>query len=75
FDGVSEVNDYQCSLVLPKGQYKRANVPLTAPVALDDYSPQAIQAMKDAVSSYTGEPGGEWAGIVSWINDNFPGGS
>lgn len=75
FDGVSEVNDYQCSLVIPKGQYKRANVPLTAPVALDDYSPQAIQAMKDAVSSYTGESGGEWAGIVSWINDNFPGGS
>lgn len=53
FDGVSDINDYMCSQILTRGQYKRANVPLNTPVALDDYSGLAIRAMRDAVNTYT----------------------
>ncbi|HYN86161.1 MAG TPA: patatin-like phospholipase family protein [Pyrinomonadaceae bacterium] len=72
FDGVSDINDYMCSQILVRGQYKRANVPLTTPVALDDYSPASIQAMQDAVQSYVTLTGGEWADIVNWVKTNFP---
>lgn len=73
FDGVSDINDYVASKVLAPGQYMRANVPLDTPVALDDYSPQAIQAMTDAVSTYTNpnNPNPEWVNIIKWIKSNF----
>jgi predicted acylesterase/phospholipase RssA len=75
FDGVSDINDYMASQILAPGQYKRANVPLETPVALDDYSQLAIQAMTTAVHKYTTRQGGEWAGILNWIATNFPSGT
>lgn len=74
FDGVSDINDYVASKILPQGQYMRANVPLNTAVALDDYSPAAIQAMQDAVKAYTNpnNPNPEWLNIIKWIKSNFP---
>jgi hypothetical protein len=74
FDGVSDINDYMASQILVPGQYMRANVPLTTPVALDDYSQAAIQAMTDAVNTYTKptNPNPEWVNIIKWIKSNFP---
>lgn len=72
FDGVSDINDYMASQILAPGQYMRANVPLNTPVALDDYSKQSIQAMKDAVNAYVNEQGGQWADILNWVSTNFP---
>jgi len=74
FDGVSDINDYVSSKILPQGQYMRANVPLNTPVALDDYSPGAIKAMTDAVNTYTNptNPNPQWLNIIKWIKSNFP---
>jgi predicted acylesterase/phospholipase RssA len=74
FDGVSDINDYMASQILAPGQYMRANVPLNTPVALDDYSPLAIQAMTDAVNAYANpnNPNPEWVNIMKWIKSNFP---
>lgn len=74
FDGVSDINDYMCSQILAPGQYVRANVPLNTPVALDDYSPGAINAMTDAVNTYANptNPNPEWVNIIKWIKSNFP---
>ena len=74
FDGTSEIDDNQCAQLLGGryGRYVRANVPLTIPIALDDYSSAAILAMQNAVTSYT-KPSttSEWGLIQAWINNNF----
>ncbi|MGH9930161.1 MAG: patatin-like phospholipase family protein [Pyrinomonadaceae bacterium] len=74
FDGTSEIDDFQCAQLLggQYGRYVRANIPLTTPIALDDYSSAAIQAMKTAVTNYA-QPSStsEWGLIQSWIKNNF----
>lgn len=69
FDGTSEVDAYQCAQLLGN-QFRRANVPLTQPVALDDYSPAAITAMTTSTTNYM-QTSAEWADIESWIETNF----
>jgi hypothetical protein len=69
FDGTSEVDAYQCAQLLP-GRFKRANVPLSQPVALNDYSPAAIQAMTNSTNNYV-QTSAEWADIGQWIKGNF----
>jgi patatin-like phospholipase/acyl hydrolase len=68
FDGTSDVDAYQCAQLL-SGRYMRANVPLSQPIALDDYSPAAITAMENSVNTYLG--GSDWASIGTWITNNF----
>ena len=69
FDGTSEMDAYQCGQLLGT-RYQRANVPLSQPIELNDYSPQTITAMQNSVTSYTSNSS-EWAGIISWIQTNF----
>jgi predicted acylesterase/phospholipase RssA len=74
FDGTSELDDFQCAQLLggQYGRYVRANIPLTTPIALNDFSSTAIQAMQDAVTSYTApSTTSEWALIQKWISGNF----
>ena len=74
FDATSELDDFQCAQLLggQYGRYVRANIPLTTPIALNDYSGPAIQAMQNAVTDYT-KPSttSEWALIQKWISSNF----
>lgn len=69
FDGTSDVDTYQCQQLLG-AQYQRANVPLSMPIALNDYSPAAITAMQDSTNNYL-EKSEEWGNIVAWITENF----
>lgn len=69
FDGTSEMDAYQCGQLLGT-RYQRANVPLSQPIELNDYSPQTITAMQNSVTNYTSKSS-EWAGIISWIQSNF----
>ena len=69
FDGTSLMDSQYCAQLLP-GQYKRANVPLSQPVALDDYSPAAISTLTSSTTAYM-QSSGEWADIQSWIQTNF----
>jgi hypothetical protein len=69
FDGTAQIDTYYCSRLLPD-RYKRANVPLSQPVALDDYSPTAITTMTDSTTAYI-QTSPEWADIKAWITTNF----
>jgi predicted acylesterase/phospholipase RssA len=69
FDGASEVGAYQCAQLLP-GRFKRANVPLTQPVELDDHSAEAIKAMTRSTNDYI-KSSSEWSDIQTWITKNF----
>jgi len=68
FDGTAAVDTYQCQQLLGT-RYQRANVPLSQPIELNDYSPATITAMKNSVTSYLS--GSEWSGITTWISKNF----
>jgi predicted acylesterase/phospholipase RssA len=70
FDATSQMDSEYCAQLLP-GRYKRANVPLAQPIALDDCSPAAIASMTSSTSAYM-QSSGEWADIQSWIQTNFP---
>ena len=70
FDATAEMDTKQCSQILGD-QYVRANVTLTQPIALNDFSQTAITAMQDAVTGYTTPPSTGWAQIQSWITNNF----
>ena len=70
FDATAEMDTKQCTQLLGD-QYVRANVTLTQPIALNDFSPAAITAMENAVTSYTQPPSTGWAQIQSWITNNF----
>ena len=70
FDGTAAVDTYQCQQLLGT-RYQRANVPLSQPIELNDYSPAAITAMKNSVNTYVTKSA-EWSGILSWIKTNFP---
>ena len=69
FDGTSAVDTYQCGQLLGS-RYQRANVPLSQPIALNDYSSTAIKAMEDSTTDYM-KNSAEWADILSWIEQNF----
>lgn len=74
FDATSELDDFQCAQLLggQYGRYVRAHIPLTTPIALNDFSSAAIQAMQVAVTSYTApSTTSEWALIQKWISSNF----
>ena len=68
FDGTSEMDAYQCGQLL-RQQYQRANVPLSAPIALDDFSPTAITTMTTSTKNYM--QGSEWTNIIGWLRTNF----
>ena len=74
FDGTSELDDFQCAQLLggQYGRYVRTHIPLTTPIALNDYSAPSIQAMQAAVTQYT-QPSAtsEWGLIQQWITSNF----
>ena len=69
FDATAQMDVYYCSRLLP-GRYQRANVPLSQPVPLDDFSPTAIASMLDSTSTYI-QQSSEWAAIRAWIGANF----
>ncbi len=71
FDATSDVDDWICGQLLG-GRYQRANVPLTMPITLDDYSQAAITEMTTATGSYI-DSSAEWATICEWIDTNFRG--
>ena len=68
FDGTSEIDTYQCRQLLGE-RFRRANVPLTQPIALDDHSKAAIKTMTESTKSYMGTS--VWTEIESWIEHNF----
>lgn len=70
FDATAAVDTYQCQQLLGT-RYQRADVPLSQPIALNDYSPATITAMKNSVNDYVTKSI-EWSGILSWIKANFP---
>ena len=70
FDATAEMDTKQCTQLLGD-HYVRANVTLTQPIALKDFSPAAITAMENAVTGYTQPPSTGWAQIQSWIKNNF----
>lgn len=75
FDGTSQIDAYQCTQLLRSTppspiRFKRANVPLSKPIALDDYSADAIKAMEDSTNNYL-QTSAEWADIKTWITNNF----
>jgi predicted acylesterase/phospholipase RssA len=69
FDATSQMDSEYCAQLLP-GRYKRVNVPLSQPIALDDCSPSAIASMMNSTTAYM-QSSGEWADIQSWIESNF----
>lgn len=69
FDGTSGVDAYQCGQLLGT-RYQRANVPLSQPIELNDYSQPALTAMQNSVTSYM-KTSSEWSRILSWIQSNF----
>jgi hypothetical protein len=72
FDATSEAGDYQCGQLLGD-RYKRARVPLSQPIELDDYCPAEIKVMTDSTNAYMSSTSStsEWAGILNWITTNF----
>lgn len=69
FDATAQMDALTCARLL-QSRYQRANVPLSAPIALDDYSPAAITAMTDSTDTYM-QSSPEWADIQTWIRANF----
>ena len=69
FDATSEVGDYQCGQLLGS-RYKRARVPLSQPIELDDYCPAEIKVMTDSTTNYM-STSSEWTDIINWITTNF----
>jgi hypothetical protein len=69
FDATAEIDASQCAQLLG-AQFQRARVPLSQPIALDDYSPASITAMTNSTDNYM-QTSAEWAGIESWIETNF----
>jgi hypothetical protein len=69
FDATAQMDAYYCSRLLP-GRYQRANVPLTQPVPLDDFSATAIETMLSSTKDYI-QQSPEWAAIRTWIGANF----
>ena len=69
FDATSEVGDYQCGQLLGT-RYKRARVPLSQPIELDDFCPAEIKVMTDSTTNYM-STSSEWADIINWITTNF----
>jgi patatin-like phospholipase/acyl hydrolase len=69
FDGVSEVDTYQCQQVLGN-RFQRGNVQLPAPYALDDY--KNIATLEGYVNAYLGKDGGapaqNWVDVKNWIS-------
>jgi hypothetical protein len=71
FDGTSEINDVLSSMLLPSGNYQRANVSLReSQVALDDCS--KINALITKTNHYI-KHNSKWQSIVNWVNNNFGG--
>ena len=69
FDATSQMDTLYCTRLLP-GRYKRASVPISQPIALDDDSPAAITAMTDSTTAYM-QSSPEWADIRAWITTHF----
>jgi len=70
FDGSSQVNDFQSGLLLPSGQYSRAQVDLGANhVSLADCS--SFQTLVDATNDYI-QHSQDWQNVVNWVSNNFP---
>lgn len=72
FDATSEAGDYQCGQLLGT-RYRRARVPLSQPIELDDYCPAEITAMTNSTKNYM-STSSEWADIINWIKTNFTSG-
>ena len=71
FDGTSEINDVASSMLLPSGNYQRANVSLReSHVALDNCD--KIQALITKTNHYI-KHNPHWQSIVEWVNTNFGG--
>lgn len=68
FDGTSEMDAYQCGQLLGP-RYQRANVQLSQPIALDDFSPAAITAMTNSTNTYMAST--PWTDIIGWLKTNF----
>jgi patatin-like phospholipase/acyl hydrolase len=72
FDGVSDVDSYQCQQLLGN-RFQRGNVQLPTPYALDDY--QDIATLQGYVNAYLGNDGNapdqNWTDVVKWIKSNF----
>ena len=67
-DGVSSSNDYTSSQLLG-GRYLRVNPVLPNPIALDDYSPEALSSMELAAETLFASP--QWTQIGNWVRANF----
>lgn len=67
-DGVSASNDWVSSQLLGT-RYLRVNPTLSKTIALDDYSPAAMEMLKKAAEDYIACP--EWNDVTTWVKNTF----
>ena len=69
FDGSSQINDAQASMLLPSGQYIRANVSLGEnQIPLDDCN--SIGTLEAITSDYIANSP-DWQKVLTWVQTNF----
>ena len=69
FDGTSEINDATAGMLLPSGNYRRANVSLReSHISLDNCD--KIQTLITKTNHYI-KHNPQWQSVVSWVKSNF----